>query len=322
MEKMRLATFARCVAAVWICLPAALSRAQQLYWSQFGTPRQVGHVSLNGTGSVTLIQTDQVLGMETLDATQKVYWADNDAATIVRANADFSGVTTLVTGLGAQSHLNLALDPAANLIFWSNSGAGTIGRASLSGGPIIGTFTSPGSYPDDLAVDPIHQLLYWCVQTGQVFRSNYDGTGQVTLFSVGPELGQGASGLDLDLPGGKIYLSIPNQNRIVRATLDGSGSQTVVSTPERPFGMELYNGHIYWTDLDGGRLRSANLDGSDVTTILSGLSQPRQVSIMTVPEPDGIALAALGPAIWFWSRYRADEGRVAGCQSRKYCSRS
>ena len=72
----------------------------------------------------------------------------------MRANADFSGVTTLVTLAGKPNYLNLAIDPSANLIFWTDADADTIGRASLAGGPIIGTFSSPGAYPDALAVDP------------------------------------------------------------------------------------------------------------------------------------------------------------------------
>jgi hypothetical protein len=286
-------SLASVLAGTMLVLSPGLLSAQQLYWSQFGSPSLVGHVNLDGSGSVTA-PTGKSMGMETLDSTRQVYWADNSAETIVRANADFSGVTTLVTGLGIPNHLNLALDPDANLMFWSNADAGTIGRASLGGGPIIGTFTSLGEDPDDIAVDPHHRLLYWTDQTGEVVRSQYDGSSQVVLLKLGTYLGSGAVGLDLDLSAGKMYLAVANQHVIDRANLDGTGLETLLSTSERPFGMELFNGRMYWADLDGGRLRSANVDGSGLTTILSGLSQPRQVSIMAVPEPSTLVLFGIG----------------------------
>jgi hypothetical protein len=299
-------SLASVLAWTMLVLSPGLLSAQQLYWSQFGSPSLVGHVNLDGSGSVTAL-TGRSLGMETLDSTRQVYWADNITETIMRANADFSGVTTLVTGLVVPSHLNLALDPDANLMFWSNANAGTIGRASLGGGPIISTFASLGGYPDDIAVDPHHRLLYWTDQTGEVVRSQYDGSSQVVLMKLGTHLGSGASGLDLDLSAGKMYMSVPNQNVIVRANLDGTGLETLLSTSERPFGMELFNGRMYWADLDGGRLRSANVDGSGLTTILSGLNQPRQVSIMAVPESStivllGIASFSLLAYAWRWRK--------------------
>lgn len=280
------------VAAVMLLPAPGWLAAQQLYWSQFGDPSLVGHINLDGSGVVTSLQGNQVFGMETLAATRQVYWVDNSGqGAVIRANADFGGIKTLITGLGVPNHLNLALDPGANLIFWSNADAGTIGRASLAGGPIIGTFYSPGAYPDDLAVDRAQQLLYWTTQSGQVVRSQYDGSGQVILLQLG---GFGASGLGLDLAAGKMYLAVPNQQLIARANLDGTGLETLVTLgTERPFGMELFNGRMYWADLDGGRLRSANLDGSDVTTLLSGLSYPRQVTIL-VPEPGAGLLLLLG----------------------------
>jgi hypothetical protein len=249
-----------------IATNAAYGAPPVLYWSQFGLPPLIGHVNLDGSDRVTLPQTTRTVGMETLDATRHVYWIDDNVRAIMRANSDFTGVVPLVTGLSSPSG-NVALDPAADLIFWSNAGSRTIGRANLSGGQILGTFSASGNGPDDLATDPVHQLLYWGNHSGEVMRSNYDGTGQVMLLNlVSDSSVPGATGLDLDLAAGKMYLSQPNSHRILRANLDGTGLETVLNVPERPFGMELFDGRMYWADLDGGRLRSANLDGTDVIT--------------------------------------------------------
>ena len=67
--------------------------------------------------------------------------------------------------------------------------------------------------------------------------------------------------------------------------------------------MELFEGRMYWTDLDGGRLRSATLDGADITTIAAGLSDPRAVGIMVIPEPAGGALLLMG-AMMVWLKGR------------------
>ena len=71
-----------CTVMLALCAPAPLP-AQQLYWSQFGSQHclvsQVGHVNLDGSGSVTFVQPSQVFGMETLNATRQVYWIDDGA---------------------------------------------------------------------------------------------------------------------------------------------------------------------------------------------------------------------------------------------------
>jgi DNA-binding beta-propeller fold protein YncE len=273
----------------------------RLYWSAVA---QVGYANLDGSGGVIVPQPNFALGVTTLDATQQVYWIDGmGRGTIMRANADFSAATPLIS-LGTSAS-NLALDTQANLIFWTGVDNATINRASLTDGSALGTFNSPGRYPDDLAVDPLHQLLYWTTQTGEVVRSQYDGSNQTILMQLGTSLYTGACGLDLDLAAGKMYLASTNQYAVVRANLDGTGMETVLSLgAERPFGMALFGGRMYWADLDGGRIRSATLNGSDVTTILTGLRSPRQVSVMVVPEPAGLALLGLSAATLMLRRRR------------------
>jgi len=295
------------IALVLSVLPAT-GEAQRLYWTQNGPPFLVGSVNLDGTGAVTSAQTNRPLGIDTSDSMRRIYWIDDTAKTIVRADENFGNVTTIVSGLTGSFHLNLAIEEAANLVFWTDGNA-SVWRAPLSGGPLIGNFHIGFGNLDDITVDATHQKLYFVSQvTPEVYRANYDGSAFTTLIDLGDGVFDAASGIDLDLANEKIYVAIANGSKILRANLDGTNLESVVNLSHRPFGMEIFQGRLYWADLDGGKLFSAKLDGSDVTTLLSGLSQPRQVSVMAIPEPSTLVSLIFGlPASLVSSlRRRAD----------------
>jgi predicted outer membrane repeat protein len=80
---------------------------------------------------------------------------------------------------------------------------------------------------------------------------------------------------------GKLYWADRGRSAIVRANLDGSASQLVVTglAAPRGFAIDAVSGHIYWTDTTTKSVQRANLDGSDQVTLVSGLLGPFGVDV-------------------------------------------
>ena len=276
------------VLILWIGMllcPVAAAFGQQLYWSDFGgnsmANQSVGHVALDGTGSVVVHRTLAAFGMATNDVSRQAYWLEG-AGSVITSDANLSNAHTLAPPTGSGG-LNLAIDPAADLVLWAFSNS-TIERTRLSDGAPIGSFATGGQVLEDIAVDPTSHKVYWTDANSKISRANYDGTSQELLAGSAGALGTGAAGIDLDLSAGKMYLAYPNLHTIVRRNLDGTNVETLLTlgATERPFSMELYAGRMYWCDNDNGLLRSATTGGADVKTILSGLDSPRAVSVLAL----------------------------------------
>jgi hypothetical protein len=272
-----------------ILCPSVAAFGQQLYWSDFGAnsagDQSVGHVALDGTGNVVIHRTLAPVGMAANSASGQVYWLEG-AGSVVTSNSALSNPHTLVAPTGS-GVLNLAIDPAADIVLWTAYSNSTIERARLSDGASLSSFVTGGQALEDIAVDPTSHKVYWTDANSKISRANYDGTNQELLVGSAGPLGTGAAGIDLDLSAGKMYLSYPNLHTIVRRNLDGTNAEMVLTldATERPFGMELFAGRMYWCDNDNGLLRSATTGGADVKTVLSGLDSPRAVSVSTFVAP-------------------------------------
>jgi hypothetical protein len=105
------------------------------------------------------------------------FWANQGAGTIVQANLDGTGVTTLVSGQNGP--VGVAVD--STHIYWANQGAGTIMQANLNGTGVT-TLVSGQNGPFGVTVDSTH--IYWTNQgDGTVDEANLNGTGVTTLVS-------------------------------------------------------------------------------------------------------------------------------------------
>jgi hypothetical protein len=115
-------------------------------------------------------------------------------------------------------------------------------------------------------------FIYWADYFGgDIRRANTDGSGQLTLVTVGAALG-----LALDKFDGKIYWADNFGGSIGRANLDGTGQETLVSGLNGPENvrLDLIGGKMYWADDVGGDIRRANLDGTEQEVLVSGLNSP------------------------------------------------
>ncbi len=185
---------------------------------------------------------------------------------IYRVDSDGTGLETLVdAGGGLRSS---AVDPSAGKLYWTDVGADVIRRANLDGSAQEDLVTTGLSWPMAVALNPPGDMLYWGDQTlGQLGSAHLDGSGAAPLLSSPFH-----SGLAVDTANGKIYwdTSITGVNGdIMRANLDGTNVETVVTEVDKParIALDVAAGKIYWTDYVVDVVRRANLDGSNVETL-------------------------------------------------------
>ena len=211
----------------------------------------------------------------------KMYWTDEGAKKIQRANLDGSQVEDLVT-TGLDSPSGLALDVAGGKMYWTDEGAKKIQRANLDGSQVEDLVTTGLSGPRSLALDVAGGKMYWTDWdwstgdiTGRIQRANLDGSQVEDLLTEA----SGPIGLALDLDAGKMYWTDFGGSRIGRTNLDGSQVEKLVSflwlNSPQVVALDLAGGKMYWTDRGTIRIQRANLDGSQVEDLVTtGLDSP------------------------------------------------
>jgi len=111
-------------------------------------------------------------------------------------------------------------------------------RDSGGGGETLVRVPAVGR-PGPILLDESAGKIYWAVTSetvGTVQRANLaDGSGVETLIEGLPQIDD-ALDLALDPAGGKLYVADPTRTRILRANLDGTGVETVITGPY-PYGI-------------------------------------------------------------------------------------
>ena len=161
----------------------------------------------------------------------------------------------------------LALTPP--LIYWANSGSGTIGVARLDATDVNQSFFIRGaSAPNGVAVDGQH--IYWANATANTIgRANLDGD----IFSVNQSFITGASapsGVAVD--GQHIYWTNAGLGSIGVANLDGTGVNQGFITGVDPVAVAVDGQRVYWLSANPVAIGVANLDGSGVNRGFIGLN--------------------------------------------------
>ena len=120
-----------------------------------------------------------ILGLVGQARPSLMYWADQDASEILRANLDGSGQQVLVTGQSVPSRI--ALDVAAGQMYWTNESTtgGGIQRANLNGTGEQSLIGMGQVVPFGIALDIAGGRMYWtdAGSIGDIRRANLDGTG-------------------------------------------------------------------------------------------------------------------------------------------------
>jgi hypothetical protein len=232
-----------------------------------------------GTASATLRAVDRkgaVLATDALTGTgptgQHLYWTNYGSGTVMRANLDGTGVTTLVSG--RTNHLyGLAAD--ASHIYWIEAdavGNGTVMRANLDGTGMT-TLASGQSAPIGIAVDA--NYVYWANGDSTIMRANLDGTGVSIWRNTGPGVIPQWVAVDAN----HVYWTA-DFNYIEEDNLDGSPvNQYAAGRTEDPYALAVSPQYVYFSnpgnqtiELDGLNLLGPGVPVVTGVPFVSGLA--------------------------------------------------
>jgi ankyrin repeat protein/sugar lactone lactonase YvrE len=319
------------------------SAGRRLFWTEFAND-EIHASDLDGAHAEKLAIADLSgpIGIAFEPSGRQLYWT-TDATyprKVQRARADGSGVAEIASGRAVNRPSAIAADAASGSIFWSESVAGRIRRASLDGADIRDIDSSGISSESDradarefkalgIAVDAEHRKIYWTeMLDAQILRADLDGSNVETVVgaSAGLELPAG-----IGVAGDRIYWADAATATIRRAKLDGSGIEDVLTGADgliEPYALalDLDAARLYWTDASSGAIASATFAGKDVRTIVAprgvapqaGASECARVTAAAGVKYVRKAVNAIGTclrkmdalkAVW---RRQSDAARAAG----------
>ncbi|TKS74382.1 Potassium voltage-gated channel subfamily V member 2 [Collichthys lucidus] len=155
-------------------------------------------------------------------------------------------------------------------LYWARQGRGSIYRVSMDAKKqnSVSVLKVQGSV-SGLAVDWIHQLLYW---------TNME-SGSVNV------------GLLDDIPRQLLYWLDQGKRSISRVNLEGRQRKTVVESNgylDRPFGLAVFEGFVYWSEEVMRSISRANKhNGKDFKVLLSNATSPGgMVIVHSVLQPE------------------------------------
>lgn len=190
-----------------------------------------------------------------------------------------TGIAVLMVVLAAG--MASAVEPQ---IYWTDTSnpdayGAMIKRANGDGSGLT-TLVSGQYHLRGIAVDAQHGKMYWA--SSAVWIANLNGSNPTPLIG----LGGGGGGVALDVQGGKMYWTdsqVAVNGRILRANLDGTSSETLVTGLVHPgagIALDLQHGMVYWSDLATDKIQRANLNGPRVVEdFLTGIDEANGLAI-------------------------------------------
>ena len=217
----------------------------------------------------------------TMDSSNRtdIYWADEEADKIRRADLDGSNIEDLVSA-EVMKPKALALDLTSGKMYWADEEVKKIQRSNLDGSNIEDLVSGVWK-PRGLLLDIAGGKMYWADDdVNKIRRAGLDGSNIEDLIT-NPSMR--VSALAMDVINSKIYWTDDGLDKICRANFDGSNIQDLLLGVTRPkaLGVDIAGGKMYWADEELDKIRRANLDGSDIEEIV----------IYAVMKPRALALA-------------------------------
>jgi hypothetical protein len=128
-----------------------------------------------------------------------IYWADNSADTISRANLDGTSIQVIATGL--VNPIGMAIEPARGRLYWSDSGFDDIRQVQVdaSGAVAPPVIVTTSLSPQAIAIDGCSRSLYWADSSTGIHSIAVDDNGAAGS-AVLVQGDFGAFGVALELP--------------------------------------------------------------------------------------------------------------------------
>lgn len=176
---------------------------------------------------------------------KKIYWTDDDAQLIQRADEDGSNIETVISG--QYKVRGLDLDTVNGKIYWTSDTV--IKRADLDGSNMETLYTT-SKLNFDVKLDVTGGRMYWTYDNldQEVMRANLDGSNVETILT-GLNSPQD---IVYDSHNERIYWTNAANAEIHRANADGSNMETIVSGLIRPRGIVIVDADLVPPSGGGG----------------------------------------------------------------------
>jgi PKD repeat protein len=221
-------------------------------------------------------------GIEYDPVNEMIYYSDDDNLKIYRNNLQGSDETEIASGFS--SVRDLALDWEFGYLYVTDRSADALVEIRLSDFRISTLYDNAN---DDLGALPVgvdysaDQLYITCVDIDaeSVWKGNVFGDGITRIIDY--NAGGYGYGIAVDEVNSKIYFDDYDTGNLLRANLDGTDVETIVSTSDRTYGIEIdteFN-KLYWSERNGN-VYVSNLDGTGKQTLVSGLGDIRGIVLI------------------------------------------
>jgi sugar lactone lactonase YvrE len=230
-------------------------------------------------------------------ASAYIYWIDAGAGSKLFRRSDLDGTDTADLFTFEMTRAQwLAVDPAAQKVYWADTADDVIYRADLDG-------TDPELLlevldPYGIALDPTRGKMYWTQQSSTgIFRANLDGSSMEEIHSQAIE----PQCIAVNTLTQRIYWADSGADAILAADLDGANVDSVATGLGNPIGIAVHETEdwVFWTelgDLTGERVMRVDGDGSNLTE----LNGPGGVSMF---NPRGIAVDPVRDLVFLTSDF-------------------
>ncbi len=221
-------------------------------------------------------------GIEYDPIDEMIYYSDDDNLKIYRNNLQGSDEVEIASGFS--SVRDLALDWEFGYLYVTDRSADALVEIRLSDLRISTLYDNAN---DGLGALPVgvdysaDQLYITCVDIDAeaVWKGNVFGDGVMRIIDY--NAGGFGYGIAVDEENSKIYFDDNDSKKLLRANLDGTGIETIASTSDRAYGIEIdaeFN-KLYWSERNGN-VYVSNLDGSGKQTLVSGLGDIRGIVLI------------------------------------------
>jgi hypothetical protein len=312
-------------ALVLISIGANTAWAAKIYFGQYPGVGAVASANIDGTGvngSFVSIGPGNPIDVAADPTTNQLFYSLRSGGAIGVANLTTGAIinNSLIASSGPQG---IAVDTAAQKLYWIDSNLGTANRANTDGTGAQVLYSGLSAYgaAQGITINPVTQKLYIVTGygglSGDILYGSLDGT-----LPLGTLLTSGTShdGVDVDPVNNKIYWTSSfgsTANQIGVANLDPTGLIASNINPAFVTGnsgspdveVDPVGGHVFWSNNSNSTIGRSDLagllnpaaTGVNQSFIAAGVTNPwgldiAQDAIAPVPEPGTFMLAALGLA--------------------------
>ena len=216
-------------------------------------------------------------GMVVDTVNDKLYIADFDAKSIFVSDLDGKNFATFRSNIGEPDAVTIDYD--TKTLYWdTSSGIRKADMTNTDVNQFEEFVTGQANDPEGMAIDPVSRTMFWNNYDGNVWTKKLDGTGEKLLITNGGGGSIIVVGnkiyYDDYVAAGDIQLKNANFDGTGIATVATGISRVVYG-----LGYDKNGQKIYWVDRNLNKISRSNLDGTSTETWLSTSSSPRGIAI-------------------------------------------